>query len=276
MWNLKPNGRMPNQWTCDKCQVNNILGFVPQWPDLPRTLYIGHEKNRQMKVHPFPPSTSSPDAWAQPYSIRSFVSQASAHFGGCHYWSSFKGEVMGEPTFTDQCAPHECADSWDYKNCHLVAGWTLGQITCSLWESIGNLCQTDAEKKFLHWYLGYAKDRQFPMLIPQARIGIAERRRPDFVLFVPLQYWNYKQYAVQLDKAHTSEMAQADDMRDAEVQLLGYEVIRLRPEKQGYFEEVRNLVERLELEMQDADTNTWSVALNIPVKKSVPIGDIPF
>ena len=42
-----------------------------------------------------------------------------------------------------------------------------------------------AGTKVLHQYLVYAK-HQFPMLLPQPRIGIAERRRPDFVAFVPL------------------------------------------------------------------------------------------
>jgi hypothetical protein len=51
----------------------------------------------------------------------------------------------------------------------------------------------------------------------QARIGIAERRRPDFVLFVPLTYWNYKWYAIQLDAAHHAGFQEKDELRDAEI-----------------------------------------------------------
>jgi very-short-patch-repair endonuclease len=96
----------------------------------------------------------------------------------------------------------------------MLAGFSAGEISCPLWESIGKLCQTDQERKFLHWYLRYVKDRQFPMILPQVRIGIAERKRADFVAFVPLQYWRYKAVAIELDGAHTDEHLPKDQARD--------------------------------------------------------------
>jgi len=159
----------------------------------------------------------------------------------------------------------------------MVGGWTKGKATCPLWEEVSKLCQTEIECKFLHWYLGLVKDRQFPMLIPQARIGIAERRRPDFVLFVPLQYWKYKWYAIQLDKAHGEGTAKSDELRDTEISIHGYEVIRLKPEDQGYLEEVKRLVEMIELEMGEAESNPWGVAVLAPtVLREEAEDQVPF
>jgi hypothetical protein len=244
--------------------MRNVLGKLPEWPDLPRTLYIGHEKDQQVKLYPVPPDRSN-EAWAQPYSIRSFVSQASSRLGGCSYWSSARGSVMGEPVFLDQCGD---AISSGFETCHFVAGFTIGRGTCPLWEKVSTLCQTEMETRFLHWYLQLVKDRQFPMLIPQVRIGIAERRRPDFALFVPLQYWRYKRYAVQLDGAHPVDTGEQDKLRDDEITVHGYQIISLRPERQGYFEEVKRLVELVEREMATAETDPWSVALDVPVVRT--------
>ncbi len=159
----------------------------------------------------------------------------------------------------------------------MVAGFTNGEESCALWKRVAALCQTEAERRFLHWYLGLAKDRHFPMLIPQARIGIGERRRTDFVLFVPLQYWKYKWYAVELDAAHPAEHVGSDDLRNAEIAVQGYEVLSLKPEKHGYFEEVRTLVERVEREMNAAEADVWQYAIDVPVRSfSEPEADLPF
>jgi Protein of unknown function (DUF559) len=138
-----------------------------------------------------------------------------------------------------------------------------GESSCLLWETIKQLCQTGSEREFLQTYLRYVKDQQFPMLIPQARIGIAERRRPDFVSFVPLQFWKYKWFAIELDGAHSSHQAQTDAARDEEIAAYGYEVISLRPADKGYFEEARRLVERFEILMNLAKSRAhrWQIAV---------------
>src|SRR5262249_50438836 len=157
----RPNKSAPTRLKCE-CGVTNILERIPEYPNIPRSLYIGHDRLNQMKVYPVPPDTPR---WAQPYSIRSFVAQASKRFAGCTYSTRMNGFVMDEPVFTDRCADFE--DAFGVEGpCHLLAGFSIGQPTCKLWESISGLCQTDIEKKFLFWFLGLAKDRQFPMLIP--------------------------------------------------------------------------------------------------------------
>jgi len=103
------------------------------------------------------------------------------------------------------------------------------------------------------------------MLIPQVRIGIAQRRRPDFVLFVPLQRWKYKWYAIQLDAAHPQETAQEDALRDTEISVHGYEVISLKAGNQ-YWEDVRRLVEIVEHDMEKAESDPWDVAIELKVE----------
>jgi hypothetical protein len=88
-----------SSWPC-QCSWRNFLIKSPDWPDLPRTLYLGHEPNRRLRVHPLPPQKQSP-VWAQPYSIRSFLLQASENLGGCSYNCAIQGVVMDETIFAD-------------------------------------------------------------------------------------------------------------------------------------------------------------------------------
>jgi very-short-patch-repair endonuclease len=113
------------------------------------------------------------------------------------------------------------------------------------------------------------------MLIPQPRIGIAERRRPDFVVFVPLQCWNYKWIAIELDGAHGSEQEARDAERDIELSANGYEVFSVRPAERGYFEEVRRFVERVEEWMGIAREDTWRVAIEAKVIEH-ELPELPF
>jgi hypothetical protein len=253
---------------------------MPEWPDVPRSLDIGPDKHARFKVYPVPPDSAQAD-WAQPYGIRSFVSQASAKFGRCFYRPGSKGTVMGEPVFSDNCYDTEREadyDDWSSPHeCHLVTGWTTGQDTCGLWQKIESLCQTDSERRFLKTYLGFVKDREFPMLIPQAWLGVGDRRRPDFVAYVPLQYWKYRWLAIQLDAAHPPESAEADAKRDEDVREHHYEVVSLRPKQTGYFEEVRHLVEDIDRWMSLAVTDPWKVAVEAQVRSvEEPVDDVPF
>ena len=277
-WFLEKSAKLSNTWTCN-CGATNHLKAMPDWPSVPRTLYIGPDKYARFKLYPIPPECPN-ESWAQPYSIRSFVYQASRQFGRCHYGCSHRGQVMDEVVYSDACHDGDADDDYSEPHqCHLVAGWTTGLDSCPLWSDIAKLCQTETERKFLHRYLAYVKDRQFPMLIPQTWIGIAERRRPDFVAFIPLQFWSYKWIAIQLDGAHT-EANQADDvLRDQYVAGHNYEILPLRPNEMGYLEEVRSLVEKIEEWMSLANTDPWKVAVEAEVTKTVAprqIDDIPF
>ena len=269
-WYSEPRPRLSGKWTCRHCGARNVLWTAPDWPDVPRELFIGHDKQRQVKLYPFPPPDDPDAAWtrAQPYCTRSFLSQVSRRLGGCAYKTYMASQVMGQPVFADRCS--EPGQDWeasdDGRECHLIAGFTKGDSSCPLWAEVAALCQTDAERRFLRSYLELVKDRQFPMLIPQARIGIAERRRPDFVAFVPLHWWNYKRYAIQLDGAHPPRLAQADALRDIEVELHDYEVTRVA----GSYREVQLLVERIDSDMRAAKSNAFAVALEVGVRRTEP------
>jgi hypothetical protein len=114
-WQRSPK-KMRESWVCDKCDVTNFLGKVPEWPNVPRTLYLGHDRSHQVKIHPVPPSSPT-TSWAQPYSIRSFVLQASSRIGGCQlYWCVEQGTVMGEPVFQDFCG-----ETGEFHDCDLVS-----------------------------------------------------------------------------------------------------------------------------------------------------------
>lgn len=281
LWSWKPGRKYkpPSSWNCT-CGYRNYIAPPPVWPEIPHILYLGHEQNQQLRIHPIRPGTIS-EAWNQPYSIRSFLLQASRALGGCSYGCISRGTVMDEPVFADICNSPEDSDgfpeAWD---CHMAAGWTNGETSCPLWEHVKNLCQSEPEKQFLYRYLSYTKHRQFPMLLPQTRIGIAERRRPDFVAFVPFQYWKYKWIAIQLDGAHSEDQRESDNQRDAYVSEQGYEVLSIRPTRSGYLEEVRRLVEMFENWMNRWEEDDWAVMIEAEVTRSEELesspDDIPF
>jgi hypothetical protein len=220
----------------------------PLLPNVPSNFYIGTDRDRQMRVFPVPPDDHSQPYF--PYSTRSFVYQASREFGGCAFNSHKHGDTMtGEPVFTDSCRDPMDDFGESTTKCHILSGWTRGRNTCDLWGSIAALCQTDAERNFLHQYLRFVKGRVFPMLIPQVRIGIGERRRSDFMLFAPLQSLKYERYVIELDGTHTG----SDEERNRELERWGYTVHSLRPGARGYFEEVQRLVEFIEYDMDHVE-----------------------
>jgi len=199
----------------------------------------------------------------------------------CNYSSGGSDELLGEPFYKDFCS---ASADWnvDGYRCHLLSGWTKGERTCELWEQLKSYCQTLPEQKFLWAYLSLVKGRNFPMMLPQARIGVAERRRPDFVAFVPLQYLKYKRYAIELDGAHTEENRAKDDARDVELAAENYEVLSLRPGERGYFSEVQRVVERFSGEMSEAERSAWDLATEVELASwsggmpQISDEDIPF
>ncbi len=275
---------LPDSWRCE-CGAVNHFKPMADWPDVPTSLYIGPEVAARVKLYPVPPGTPMTD-WALPYSIRSFVYQMSIRYGECQYRPFLKGSVMGEPVFSDVCydtsAEAEYGDDEKRRECHIMTGWMTGQRTCGLWQRIEALCQTPSERRFLWNYLSFVKDRQFPMLIPQVWLGIADRRRVDFVAFVPLQYWKYTWLAIQLDASHPEELAASDALRDEYVRGQKYEVLSLRPSESGYLEEVRSLVEQIDRLMALSDVDPWQTAVDAQFRRvekptaEVDPDDIPF
>jgi hypothetical protein len=279
LWNSL--GALPSGTMTCPCGAMNWIKTPTKWPNVPQHLYLGPDRHARFKLYATPPEHTN-EPWALPYSIRSFVTQASAKYGGCYLHTFKRGAVMGETVFGDTCTHTPPSPDPYYDDppelapCHIVSGWTTGVTVCPLWLEIAKLCQTDVERTFLHHYLGYARDRQFPMLIPQAWVGIADRRRPDFVMFVPRQHWNYQWLAVQLDGAHPLESADSDAARDAEIRAYGYDVVSLRPKERGYLEEVRRLVERVNERMELADTDASKVAIEVDVTATEEPPDLPF
>jgi hypothetical protein len=272
---MRGPGKLTRKWKCE-CGWINYFHPLSEWPEVPRSLYIGWDNNKLMKLYPVPPEEAG-QSWAQPYSVRSFVHQTSRGLGGCHYTCRERGKVFDELVFYDICSDTDDEDinapAW---NCHVLAGWSAGQPTCRLWEHVKALCQNDTERNFMQTYLRYVKDRQFPMLIPQVRVGIAERRRPDFVAFVPLQYWRFKWLAIELDHAHGEEHQQSDSVRHKYLEEHNYEVVSLRPNAKGYLEEVKSLVEKFEIWMNLADTDAWEVAVQVEVSHTEESVEPPF
>jgi very-short-patch-repair endonuclease len=89
----------------------------------------------------------------------------------------------------------------------------------------------------------------------------------------------YRWYAVQLDAAHPPGLEERDGLRDTEIAVHGYEVISLKPEKHGYLEEVKTLVERIEREMGAADADMWKHTVRVPVINYTEpdhMDDVPF
>ncbi|MFL6051594.1 MAG: DUF559 domain-containing protein, partial [Actinoallomurus sp.] len=152
-------------------------------------------------------------------------------------------------------------------------GWPSKE-SCPLFREILDLSQTDDERKFLHTYMRYVRDREFPMLLPQARIGITDRRRADFVAFVPLHFWKFKWFVIELDGGHREEQQAQDKLRNKYYEEHGYEIISLRPGVKGYFEEARSLIERFDVLMALADTDAADLAVEARVLHFDP--GIPF
>src|SRR5579863_1263534 len=264
LWNWqswKPKAILSSSWDCASCGASNFIGGANPGPNVPRVLSIGHDEKRQLTVYPAPPRLSG-ELWALPYSVRSFVSQASLQLAGCFYASSRQDEVLDEPVFLDECRDPYAASGEDWHKCHMLAGWTLGHSECGLWNQMKALCRTEEESAFLHDYLAVVRGRSFPALIPRPKIGLGENDggRPDFALYVPLQHFNYKWYAVELNGGRTESLAY-DESRRADLASMGYEILSCRAGSDGYTEAVVKLVERIETEMTEADRDPWSVAV---------------
>jgi len=251
---------------CRSCNAENTVKLLDLVPNLPPRLYIGHDRQHQVPLFPVPPENPS-EEWAQPYSTRSVLYQLSRELHECQYSPSVRGQTLGETIFHDFCW---LDDEPGPESCHVMSGFTRGQETCNLWTKIANLCQTDSERRFLRYYLALVKDREFPMLIPQVRLGVAERRRADFAVFVPLQHWKYDRLVVELDRAHPADRAEADRDRELEIVAQGYRVIRCVGGERGYYDDVCALIEQIDAGMKRAVSDPWGVTVDLPVVRTEP------
>ena len=83
------------------------------------------------------------------------------------------------------------------------------------------------------------------MLIPQVSMWHG-RRRPDFLVFVPVSRFQYHRVAVLVDRPGKDELKVANETAEYETE--GYLVYRVQinDEKGGYFKKARELVSWLE------------------------------
>jgi hypothetical protein len=250
---------------CTNCGATNKFASISIQPNIPKFLSVGDYKDAPLEIYPVPPDLTFAGTAAGyfPYSTRSFIHQASRELGGCsHECYEYGPTLGGEPVFTDICGVLDGEDCQVAdQRCHVFSGWPHAEHSCQLWDRVAELCQTDDEANVLRYYLSLVKGRNFPMLIPQARLGIAERRRPDFVLFVPLQSLKYRRYAIELDGGHIGdEFVASDQERNKELILNKYLVRNLRSGEE-YYKEVKDLVEQVEAEMSQADQDLKAVAV---------------
>ena len=270
LWNWqswKQKTVLPPSWDCTSCGATNFIGSANPGPNVPRVLSIGHDERRQVAIYPSPPRLSA-EPWALPYSIRSFVSQISLQLAGCFYACSRQDVIMDEPVYLDECRDPYAASGEDWHKCHMVTGWTQGQAECGLWDMLKALPKTPVEAQFLHEYIALVKGRNFPALLPRPKIESSEGARPDFTLYLPLQHFNYKWYAIELNGARTDSLAYNED-RKLELASMGYEILSCRAgPKGGYAEAVKGLVEKIEAEMGEADRSPWGVAIEVLVEST--------
>ncbi len=72
---------------------------------------------------------------------------------------------------------------------------------------------------------------------------------------------------MELDAGHEGREEQ-DEARDLDLAYEGYEVISLKPEKAGYYEQAKQLVERVESDMARAEKDPFEVAKEISAQRA--------
>src|SRR5687767_12011229 len=102
LWRRGPADKPFRRWSCKKCGGANVVAPLPDWPEVPRSLYIGADNARLLKLFPVPPERAN-ERWARPYGIRSVLYQASGSLGGCRYTCSPRGAVYDEAVYFDRC-----------------------------------------------------------------------------------------------------------------------------------------------------------------------------
>src|SRR5687767_12546152 len=68
-YNCARLGNVPRTWKCE-CLWTHHLRPLPDWPDVPRLLHAGWDKNRLLRLYPVPPEESK-QAWPLTFSVRS-------------------------------------------------------------------------------------------------------------------------------------------------------------------------------------------------------------
>jgi hypothetical protein len=125
-----PGGRRVKlDWICS-CGATNEFQQLPRWPNLPNPLYIGTDHSRLPRLHPVPPREVD-EQWAAPYSVSSFVYHVSTKWGVAIMPVLTGGRSFDEIVYHDTCFEPSSREH----DCHILAGWSDGQVTCPLFET---------------------------------------------------------------------------------------------------------------------------------------------
>src|SRR5689334_20415320 len=103
IWRLAPSDQIRRKLPCSCNAIINTRA-VPKWPAVPRSIYIGPDRSKLLKLYPVPPDAKIE---IPPYSVRSFVYQTSRELGGCYYEVRERGHVYGDAVFYDLCSDPE-------------------------------------------------------------------------------------------------------------------------------------------------------------------------
>jgi hypothetical protein len=240
--NLQRLERCPDK----KCDSYLCLEIPQSQATLPEAVLCGADHNNLLEIKQLAPDLYGEDQG--PFSTQSFVMQASKHWGACNFLGHdyFKGFHCGKNT------AHSIP-------CHIFKGFGNGGTKeCLLWSFVEKLCQTDQERWFMTQYMRYVRERVFPMVLPQVRLGgITQELRPDFVL---------------LDGGHTPGARERDEERHLRLQSEGFSVVSYkgrRVDAEGrspinYIDDIKDLVSRIDRQMNLTKENAqWSNALTI-------------
>lgn len=237
-----------------------------QHKDVPRRIVLGADRLRRITLRPLPPSEvvyegfgeyhswfSAPGchecpyarafpmsygtpmdcgfsrpAHLQPYSVRSVFLQLALRLDfPCKYFPTSRKSEWGEIEWTDKCMT-KCRGEGPASNlypCAVATGWSERE-ECEGWNYLANLCQSDAERRFLFHYLRFSAGDEYPMAIPQVWVGRIQEYRVDFALFVPQDSNSWLWIAIEIDSPRFHTSRQADQQKESFLNSYGYIVQR--------------------------------------------------
>ena len=228
--------------------------YRPNWPQGRSLRYRFHTTNEEgvpVLRNAWLTGIDVPE-FLTPYSVRSYILQMS-QLGvvdeadrSCFYCCFDDGaDKFGTRFIRDICYPfHEFTDEYwlepkgrleERYCCGFAKGWPNGAPTpgiCPLWDYHRERMQTQSERLFFFHYLLQNRDREAPMLLPQAWTDDTERHRADFMLFVEGQHAWRKIVVEILGPSHKGrEQLVKDAQRKRRTMLLGYEFIEFWTEE---------------------------------------------
>lgn len=251
--------------------------------DIPRRVLLGADRLRRIVLRPLPPtriiyegfgeyhswisapgcnecpyamgspaSYGSPmdcgiqrPAHLQPYSVRSVLLQLALRPDfPCKYFPTSQESEWGDVEWSDKCMDRCRGEGPEFHldTCTIATGWSTGE-GCEGWNYIANLCQSEAERRFLFHYLRFSVGDEYPMAIPQVWIGPTQEYRVDFALFLPREPDSWLWIAIEIDSPQFHSNRQAEREKDAFLQSQGYTVLHY-PTTERALDQVRSLIRR--------------------------------